>query len=324
MERLLPLFLLLVFSFSAAQNIEENLLLHYPFNGNAQDISGNEYHAVENEVIYVDDRNGNAESAIYFNGVDSYIDFPNISELKPDLPVTISFWIKYEDLNYTNTELFNTSFRDDRSTGVYFNTEINTNRLAINYGDGSNGYNPTTRRTYVTNYVAPLDVWINVIAIVQSQNNMKIIVDCEDYFGNYSGTGGPLVYSTTPGSLGRRDRDLGVPANYFKGSVDDFRYWDRALNSVEILSICDDRLSVEENLLKPADLLIYPNPSNGLIQLKAISAKFEYLQIVNVLGKEVYFGKFLDLIDLSYLNSGVYFLKVSNSDLTITKRIILH
>jgi hypothetical protein len=324
MKQFLTLILLTVFSTSVAQNIEDNLLLYYPFDGNAEDASGNEYHADEYQVVYVTDRHGNPESAIYFNGVNSYINFPNLPELKPDLPVSFSFWIKYEDLHYTNTELFNTSFEDDRSTGVYFNTQISNNKLAINYGDGSYGYNPTTRRTYVTDYVAQLDVWINIVAIVQSQNDMKIIVDCLDYLGNYSGTGGALVYSATPGSLGRRDRDLGVPANYFKGSIDDFRYWDRALNTSEILSICDDRLAVEENVLKPADLLIYPNPSKGVFHLKPLSAEFEYIQIFDVLGKEIYFSKFSDLIDLSRLDSGIYVLRVYSSDFSISKRIILN
>lgn len=44
---------------------------------------------------------------------------------------------------------------------------------------------------------------------------MKIIVNCVDSGGEYSGFGGQLVYSLTPGSLGRHDRDIYAPANYF-------------------------------------------------------------------------------------------------------------
>src|SRR5690606_36848248 len=42
------------------------------------------------------------------------------------------------------------------------------------------------------------------------------------------------------GCIGRHDRDLGAPANYFKGAIDDFRYWNRELtvdNIAELLGL---------------------------------------------------------------------------------------
>ncbi|MEX0996221.1 MAG: LamG-like jellyroll fold domain-containing protein [Flavobacteriaceae bacterium] len=321
MKQILTLILLSVISFSSAQNIEENLLLHYPFDGNSEDISGNEYHADENEVIYVDDRNNNPESAIYFNGVDSYINFPNLAELKPDLPVSFAFWIKYEDLQYTNTELFNTSFEDDRSSGVYFNTEISTGNLAVNFGDGSPGYNPTTRRSYVTNIQAEIDNWIHVISIVESATEMKIYVNCRDFGGNYSGTGGNLFYSITPGSLGRRDRDLGVPANYFKGAIDSFRYWNKVLSSDEIQFYCDPNLNVGSAVFD-LQIKLFPNPAYDYFKI-ASPVSFEQTQIFDLTGKLVFKGDYNEKQYINGLKSGIYTVSLISDEYVSRKKLVI-
>lgn len=321
MKLFLTLLLFLVFTLSNAQNIEENLLLLYPFNGNTEDVSGNGYHAEEFQVTYVEDRFGNPESAIYFNGVDSYINFPNLAELKPDLPVSFAFWIKYEDLNYTNTELFNTSFEDDRSSGVYFNTEISTGNLGINFGDGSPGYNPTTRRSYVTNFQAEIDSWIHVIAIVESATEMKIYVNCNNFGGNYSGTGGNLFYSSTPGSLGRRDRDLGVPANYFKGTIDSFRYWDKALTNDEIQYYCDPSLNTASVVLD-SQIKIYPNPAIDFFEIKS-PVPFEQIQIVDLTGKVVLNETYNERQKINGFKSGIYMVSLISDEYIVRKKLVI-
>ncbi|MCR9182479.1 MAG: T9SS type A sorting domain-containing protein [Flavobacteriaceae bacterium] len=324
MKKITFLMGIFICSIVSSQTIQDNLLLHYPFNGNTQDMSGNEYHAQEIGVTYVDDRHGNQESAIYFNGINNYINLPNVPELKPDLPVTFSFWVKYASMASSDRELFNTSFEEDKNTGIFFNSTEITAQYSISFGDGSANYTPATRRTYTSNSTIELNEWVNIIAVVQSSTNMQIYVNCEETGGNYSGTGGDLQYSILPGSIGRHDRIMGYPASYFKGSLDDFMYWDRVLNESEILKICDDRLAIEDNLLKPDDLWIYPNPSNGIIHIiMKGDVEFDFIQISDAMGKEVFNSNFEDIIDIGFLKSGIYIFKVYNSDITITKKIIL-
>ncbi len=82
-----------------------------------------------------------------------------------------------------------------------------------------------------------------------------------------------------------------------------------------------NRLSVEDKFLK--NLNFYPNPvKNNLI----ISSLFtiETYQIYNVLGSLVAEGKGggkTTLIDMSQLNSGLYFVKVASSNLQTTLKI---
>lgn len=321
MKIILTFLTCLVSTFFIGQEIQNNLLLFYPFDGNAQDISGNEYHADEFLVTYVEDRDGNPESAVYFNGVSSYINFPNLPELKPDLPVSFAFWIRYDSDHYTDKELFNTSFEDDRSSGVYLNTQQSTNKIAINFGDGSNGYNPTTRRSYITNYQAHLNTWISIVVVVESALNMKIYVNCRDYEGTYSGSGGDLVYSNTPGSLGRNDRDLGVPANYFKGALDDFRYWDKALTNMEVQLVCDSSLNFESVSLDSM-IKLFPNPANDYFEMVS-PVSFKHIQIVDLTGKVVLNDTYSEKQNIIGLKSGIYIVSLISDEHVVRKKLIV-
>ncbi|WP_435133998.1 T9SS type B sorting domain-containing protein [Formosa sp. A9] len=214
-------------------------MLYYRFNGDTNDSSSNGNHGDNFGGTFINDRFGNSDSAIYFDGINDYVNFPNIQELKPDLPVSFSFWIRYDSNSSEDREVFNTSFEEDRNTGVFFNSQASTGNYAVNYGDGSYSYVSSTRRSYVTNSAIDVNNWHQIIVIVNSANDMRIYFDCIENGGSYSGSGGELQYSDLPGCIGRHDRTLGVPANYFKGAIDDFRYWDRALtdeNIAELLS----------------------------------------------------------------------------------------
>ena len=51
----------------------EGLVAWYPFNGNAQDESGNGHHAAIDGATLADDRYGNFDAAFYFDGSDRII-----------------------------------------------------------------------------------------------------------------------------------------------------------------------------------------------------------------------------------------------------------
>jgi hypothetical protein len=53
------------------------LVARYHFNGNTNDSSGNNYHAVNFGAQFVKDRNGNPNSALYFDGVNDYLELPH-------------------------------------------------------------------------------------------------------------------------------------------------------------------------------------------------------------------------------------------------------
>ena len=55
-------------------NLSFGLVAYYPFNGNANDESGNNHHGTPYNIASVSDRWGETGKAYYFNGVDSNVD----------------------------------------------------------------------------------------------------------------------------------------------------------------------------------------------------------------------------------------------------------
>lgn len=318
------LFLLIGKSFS--QDLSDNLLLYYSFNNNVLDYSGNYYNGVSSGVSFVADRHGNDHSAVYFDGIDDYINFPNIIELKPNLPISFSFWIKYDDLTYENSTVFNTSFEEDVNSGVYMNIQSSTGKYQISYGDGSNSYSSSTRRTFTSNSIIDPNNWHHIAIVVNSQNDMKIYVDCANNNGSYSGTGGSLQYSGFPGVLGRHDRSLSNPADYFKGAIDDFRYWDRSLTEQEIDILCNDRLNIDNYTIgSDVSVKVFPNPSvSGKFNIETNYNNFTKVEVYNTLGNLVFKSNYKSQIDLSQLSKGMYYLSIYGVEKSVNKKIIIN
>ena len=76
---------------------------------------------------------------------------------------------------------------------------------------------------------------------------------------------------------------------------------------------------------------IFPNPSNGFITI-AINKDYQAelaVEITNISGKKVYNSSIntnqnINKIDLSYLSSGIYYLKLTSKDFTVTTKLILN
>lgn len=86
--------------------------------------------------------------------------------------------------------------------------------------------------------------------------------------------------------------------------------------------------SVSVTELDPIQFNLYPNPSNGKLQIEIDEVNNASIRVVDVLGQEVYVSKVRSLIqtlDLSDLPNGAYFVKVVNDlDGTYsTKKILL-
>jgi len=72
-------------------------------------------------------------------------------------------------------------------------------------------------------------------------------------------------------------------------------------------------------------LHIYPNPvSNGKLYISSSNNLSKYIEIYDVLGKKVYatplFGK---VMDISRLNIGVYIIKITENNNTVTRKIVV-
>ena len=229
--------------FGISQNITDSLLLHYPFDNNVQDISGNNFHGTANGVTIVADRFGNPNSAYYFDGVNDYIDFPLNDTLKPNLPVTIAYWLKLKDLLNPGPSVA-TDFINNNYHGVWSST-TNSGLMGLTFGGGIGGTGPHNRRGFIST-ILPLDtgIWYHITLIVRSAYDMEIWVNCKNSLATGGYGTGPLTVGKSnngKGTLGRMDNSTNLPPNYSLGYLDDLMYWKRALTVAEIVSFCESQ-----------------------------------------------------------------------------------
>jgi len=232
--------LLLCGHVSTAQNLLDGLIVHYPLNGNAQDIGVNGLHATVSGAVLGPDQDGNPNSAYYFNGVNNFINFPNDPLLKPQFPFTVAVMAMFETPPIIeNSHVFTTDFQENNYHGAFMN--LLQGRIAISFGGGAGNTNPPSRRTKLGVTVLNAFQWYRMTFILRGALDMEIYIDCVNDGGDYSGTGPTqILYSNIPGCLGRMDSDFSGPPHYFLGAISDFRMWDRELTEFEITYMCNE------------------------------------------------------------------------------------
>ena len=96
-----------------AGTVDEGLVAYWPMDGNAEDASGNGNDGTVSGATLVEDRNGNTNSAYYFDGVNDMINIGN--NVKPAFPISVSVWFKDGDIDNAGT-----IFRNDHvDSGAY-------------------------------------------------------------------------------------------------------------------------------------------------------------------------------------------------------------
>lgn len=75
-------------------DIKTGLIAYYPFNGNANDESGNENNGIVKGATLTNDRFGNSDSAYLFCGHGDTIEIPDNDKIELTDDFTFSFWMK--------------------------------------------------------------------------------------------------------------------------------------------------------------------------------------------------------------------------------------
>ena len=145
------------------------LVAYYPFNGNANDESGNNNNGTVNGATLTSDRHGNANKAYSFDGINDFIKINNSNSLQNINEVTISAWVNVNNWYISNgTGYFPIIEKSNSSsTGGIYNFHINNNSGFYSSLNGSSShcsYNPTLNTwilvvTTISNGVAKYYVW---------------------------------------------------------------------------------------------------------------------------------------------------------------------
>jgi hypothetical protein len=215
----------------------------WPFNGNANDESGNGNNGTVNGATLTTDRFGNAGKAYSFDGIQSRIWRENTNQFPIGSSVrSISVWLKIDGQ-------FNLASLGSNVNGygsvVEFGAFGNTNRFGILITGNNQIYCVTNNNDYHSPYTVTLGTWHHIVLI--GYDNL-----CSFYLDNiFLGTGQLSENINTfqsRFSFGNTINDpLGNGQNEaFNGSLDDIGIWNRALSQQEITALfnsCGDEIT---------------------------------------------------------------------------------
>jgi hypothetical protein len=214
-----------------AQNIPSyvptnGLVGWWPFNGNANDESGNGNHGTVNGATLATDRNGKSNSAYSFDGISSYISVPNSSSLNiTGNQITLSFWL-YNMRNDINHKGISKGGWDVGSGYEFLFLEDNGLQLSGNKGG--------LQRTESVNGAKFLNNWVHLVAVFNNGvgnfyiNNVKISANLNgNKFTNFNATDLPLIF-------GKRSDQIKLLKGFVLGKMDDIAIYNRALSDQEV------------------------------------------------------------------------------------------
>lgn len=208
------------------------LVAFYPFNGNANDSSGNNNNGTVNGATLTTDKFGNLNSAYSFDGTNDYISCLQPGPLGTN-PRTISFWAKTDTAAKTNQTNAVLSYGASSSSFNY------GDRLEINLNSGTNGLTLTVGGAYLTKVFDNTDGGWHHYALVFEGGEAKKMHDFRFYADGQllTTTSGQVDHGHTINTSGEYNLHIGqlyAYGRYFKGILDDIMIYDRALSDGEI------------------------------------------------------------------------------------------
>lgn len=204
-------------------DIESDLIAYYPFNGNANDESGNGNHGTVNGATLSSDRFADSDSAYSFDGVDDYIEIesPSILINTQQYDYTIAGWFKPMSNNVEGYFILMCDEIDGvdhcgpiiywRNGRIAFQAGVANSGIDGPYMDGIN-----------------LDQWYHVIGITYKNGTLKLYIN-----GVQVDAGSFPTHVDTNMSLFRLAGNDNYN-RYVNCQLDDIRLYNRALSEAEI------------------------------------------------------------------------------------------
>jgi hypothetical protein len=197
----------------------------WPFNGNANDESGNGNNGTVNGAILATDRFGNPNNAYSFSL--GYIICGNIAIPTIDT-ISISFWYN------STSDLYNAEIISLGSVGAStWGCIVSDSKFLLNYGRNCAGTSTSQINQNLT-----LSSWHHVAFVSSGHNNPSTIFHDGMNIGTYP--------SNTSGACSNSNLYFGYDVAFnllYNGKLDDIGIWNRALTACEIQNLYTSQIN---------------------------------------------------------------------------------
>ena len=302
----------------SAQIPTDSLVGYWPFNGNANDESGNGNDGTVYGATLTVDRFGNVNSAYSFDGTNDYI------LANPILPISnqdrsISVWFNTTSGSGSNGWYVNTMTSwgspsdNNLCSAAVYKAELMFNAFGVSYSvytgqivNDSNWHN-----TVITYDGLLLKVFLDTLEVASESRNLNT-VNSSFYIG----------------------RRVGQDNQFMDGLIDDIRIYNRALTSEEVNLLYNEGtitgINTPDNL---STLKVYPNPAKDVIFIhldKNYSSLADYtIKIINSQGQSIFesnINKQLFEVDVSkFGHMGLYIIQIidNTSQIIDIRKVVL-
>jgi uncharacterized delta-60 repeat protein len=188
------------------------LVAYYPFNGNANDVTGNGNNGTNFGAVLTSDRFGNANAAYAFDGATAYLDFGMPAGLAFTSNFTVTAWCLYNNGSTIPTVV---SYGEDAGYAIQAVPTNNVEAFELLVG----GAVIETPAVYLSN------TWYSVAAVVQ--NGAGFI-----YVNGTQVASGPVGTPTFTTDLQMGEAAAGT--GFWGGTIDDVRFYNRALGTNDV------------------------------------------------------------------------------------------
>ena len=208
---------------------QEGLVALWPFDGTTSDLSGQENHGFSNGATYHPDRFEASNSAVYFDG-QSYVEVQHSAsfEIPTGDDLSWSIWLLPEP--HTSQGGVFEKWNNYGSTDY---NQIMMRRNAIGDTFSSGGYcaNAGQALTGTVGVVTPAAGWLHFVLITSDLTTTLFLNGEIVSTGEVTDVG---CMNTHVLHIGHR---AGSSGRYYKGAIDDFAIWNRALTEEEVLQL---------------------------------------------------------------------------------------
>ncbi|MEO1712954.1 MAG: LamG-like jellyroll fold domain-containing protein [Bacteroidota bacterium] len=316
-------------SINAQVDLENGLVAHYPFDGDVNDVTDFANNGIHSGTVSVEGFDGTSGGAWEFDGATAYLQIPHSvqNDFMSADAFAISIWLKIPETQGSTSSFAQILMKWTTQGFVPYPYDLRLQTensstpgivAARRYEPEAVGCNGESIAIASTN---PLNDngWHHVLYQKKaSTNELQYYID-----GTLQGTSQDTLLCEVSNSadlrFGRREGTFSFP---FKGLLDEFRIYDRALDEEEILLLGTQPSNAEE-LNATIKIDVAPNPVVGGQINILTNEPIGEVQIVNMQGQIVQSGNGNASLNLIGLPKGLYIVQIAIHGQWIQKRIVV-